>query len=320
MIKNINDILLFLKTTHEYRDINGITKKSLFFLIQEHHSLIQWNVDLDQTFDLCISFNLLYQKDNRVQITEKGLDVLEESDSDFDLNESQLRYLCENCFFNNNNFYKLFDVLKLFHLDRMQGIFVFNTDDYPIPQKLPVELLSQLNIISINENIWKLNRDYVHFLESYENQKSNLTQIQFEQILEEQKRIGSLAENLTMEYEKQRLTNKNLIDESQRITQISLSQANKGYDVKSFSKKTPSLKHNLFIEVKGRKHRLFSFIISSNELHVAKKLGSQYAIYFWNGLGSKNPPTSPTEIITDPYHKLKIRECKNCLQYIISLR
>ncbi len=318
MIKNINDITLFLKNVNEFRSAAGIKKNNLFFLIQEHHPLIQWNVDLEEIYFLCISLNLLTEKDKQIQITDKGLDILDLSDSGFDLNTNQLIYICENCFFNNKKFYELTDFLKLFNFDKKYNTFVFNTCDYPIPQKLPIELLSQLQIIEIKENLWKLNPNYIQFIELEDNEQ-NLTQIQLEKILEEQKRIGLRAEQLTIEFEKQRLAKKNLKNESQHVKQISLIYANKGYDIESFSKKTPLLKPNFFIEVKGRKHRISSFIISSNELRVAKKWGQQYAIYFWNGLNDKNLPTSPSKIIIDPYKTLKIHECKNCLQYLISL-
>ena len=319
MTKNVNDITLFLKTINEFRNTPGIEKNRLFFLIQEQNPLIQWDIELDQIYLLCITLNVLIEKDKRVQITEKGLDLLDLSDSGFDLNDSQLTYICENCFFNNNKFYELKDFLKLFYFEKKYNTFIFNTNNYPVPQKLPIELLSQLQIIEINGNLWKLNPNYIQFIEQEEINKNNLTPQQLEKILEEQKKVGLKAEQLTMEFEIQRLKKMNLKNESQRVKQISLIYVNRGYDIESFSKKSPSFKHDFFIEVKGRKHRLSSFIISSNELRVAKNLGRKYSIYFWNGLGSKNPPTSPSKIIIDPYNTLKIQECENCLHYLISL-
>ena len=142
---------------------------------------------------------------------------------------------------------------------------------------------------------------------------------EIDKLLEEQKRIGFLAEELTIKYEKERLEKKKLFQESKNVQQISQIYANRGYDIESFSKKTTSLKPDLFIEVKGRKHRLMSFIISANELLVAKQLGSQYAIYFWNNLGSNIIPSAPIKIIKDPFKTLNIQECDNCLNYLVSL-
>ena len=64
-----------------------------------------------------------------------------------------------------------------------------------------------------------------------------------------------------------------------------------------------------------------SFIISVNELKIgnliSKKKNEQYLVYFWNNLGSKNPPIVPTKII--PFKDLKIELCKNCLKYLVHL-
>jgi hypothetical protein len=98
-----------------------------------------------------------------------------------------------------------------------------------------------------------------------------------------------------------------------------------GYDVESFLTKNSKLNKlgsgDKHIEVKGRKWKEFSFIISTNELKIgnliSKKKNEQYLVYFWNNLGSKNPPIVPTKII--PFKDLKIELCKNCLKYLVHL-
>ena len=144
-----------------------------------------------------------------------------------------------------------------------------------------------------------------------------MTQKQLEAILAEQKRIGDLAEEFTVVYEKKRLRKKKLNSESKKVQKISTKYVNKGYDVESFSKK--SKEANFFIEVKGRKWDLTSFIISINEIKTAKRLGEKYAIYFWNNVGSKNPPKEPLKIINDPFRKLSFDECKNCLNFLVEI-
>ena len=319
IIKNIHDITLLLKILNEFHDSKGIDQKRLFLLLQDKIRLIQWDFDIETILQLGISLNLINQKNNRISLSQKGLDVVELYDDNFDLNESQLQFISEHCFFNNPSFSELFDFLKLFKFDKKQNTLVLHTDDYPIPNKLPVELLSQLQIVTINPDLWMINPRYVQFIEIIDNKKHPITQNQLEEILDEQKRIGDLAEQLTIKYEKKRLQKKKLFQESNNVQQISQIYANKGYDVESFSKKIPSLKPDLFIEVKGRKRRLTSFIISANELYVAKQLGKQYVIYFWNNLGSATPPSTPTKIIEDPFNTLNIQECDNCLNYLISL-
>ena len=319
MIKNINDIQLFLKILDDFHDSKGISHDNLLSLIQEKIRLTQWNFELEDILQLGISLNLFHQKNDYISLSQKGLDVIELNDGNFDLNELQLEFISENCFFNNPNFSKLFNFLKLFKFDKKQKTLVLNPKYYPIPRKLSTELLTQLNIVNIDSSLWKINPKYIQFIEIIDHKKKSITQNQIDKLLEEQKRIGFLAEELTIKYEKERLEKKKLFQESKNVQQISQIYANRGYDIESFSKKTTSLKPDLFIEVKGRKHRLMSFIISANELLVAKQLGSQYAIYFWNNLGSNIIPSAPIKIIKDPFKTLNIQECDNCLNYLVSL-
>jgi len=120
---------------------------------------------------------------------------------------------------------------------------------------------------------------------------------------------------LTIVYEKKRLKKRKLNSESKNVKKAKY--VNKGYDIESFSKK--GKEPNLFIEVKGRKWDLSSFIISINEIKTAKRLGNQYAIYFWNNLSSKVSPKEPLKIIRNPFKKLSFDECKNCLNYLVEI-
>ena len=181
-----------------------------------------------------------------------------------------------------------------------------------------ISILSQFDVIKKIGSFWVIEPDYLDYIEQIkEGVPKPMTQKQLEAILAEQKRIGDLAEKFTVEYEKKRLRKKKLNSESKKVQKISIKYVNKGYDVESFSKK--SKEANLFIEVKGRKWDLTSFIISINEIKTAKRLGEKYAIYFWNNVGSKNPPKEPLKIINDPFRKLSFDECKNCLNFLVEI-
>ena len=318
MIKNIHDLKLILDTTNDFENSKGINQKYLLATIQDKIKLIQWNVDLEKMLEFGISLNLLKEKNGNITLSNKGLDIIEFNDQGLDLNSYQLEFIVENCFFNNPHFSQLFNFLKIFEFDKVRKKMILDSNHYPIPKKLSTELLIQLEIIYVNSNLWEINSKYNQFIGIEEN-KIPITQEQIDKRLKEQKIIGEKAEEFTMKFEKNRLRKIKLIQESKNVNQISQDFANKGYDIESFSKKTPSLVHNLFIEVKGRSGRNKSFFMSSNEIQTAKQLGKQYAIYFWNNLSGKNIPTSPVEIIPDPYNRLNIQECDNCLNYLISL-
>lgn len=318
MIKNIHDLKLILNTAKDFTVSKGIEQQTLLSTIQDKIKLIQWNVDLEKILELGILLNLVKENNKNITLTDKGLDIIELNDEGLDLNSKQLKFIAENCFFGNPNFSQLVDFLKIFQFDKNIKKLTLNSKHYPIPKKLTTELLIQLKIVSVDSNIWKINSEYNQFIGIYNNRRT-ITQKQIEERLEEQKVIGNLAEKLTIKFEQNRLKKIKLIQESKNVNQISEDFANKGYDIESFSKKTPSLKHNLFIEVKGRKYRVRSFIMSSNEIQTAKQLGKNYVIYFWNNIGGKTTPVKPTEIIQDPVNTLNIQECDNCLNYLISL-
>jgi len=326
MIKNINDLISFLDVLKDYKSKTGIKKKDLFFFRKDTKGIIHLRFNPQEVYEFGISLKLFEEKNDRVILTDYGKDIIDKQDVELDLNSEQINYLTENCFFNNSKFTDIFDFLKLFDYIDENNSFILDSKIIPIPQRIDTHLLQQLGIVKVENERWLIDPKYNQFIEQIkedyeikEDYKNNLNQQQLELILEEQKRLGNLAEDLTVVYEIQRLKKNKLLNESTKVKNISKSHVNKGYDIESFSSKSINLRPNFFIEVKGRKYRHNSFIISANELHIAKKHRRNYAIYFWNKLGSSPPPTEPTKIIIDPYNNLKLKECNGCLNYLVEL-
>ena len=312
MIKNVNDIshffeILKIKSLRK----NGITKKILYPLVRKVIPLSLHASDFDEVYEFGLNLNLYIEQGNRVKLTPKGSSVVDMKHSGIDLTPEQKKYIVDNCIFEN---------IKLQNITRFLKSFVQN--NWPISKTIMFEdeisILSQFDVIKKIGSFWVIEPDYLDYIEQIkEGVPKPMTQKQLEAILAEQKRIGDLAEEFTVEYEKKRLRKKKLNSESKKVQKISTKYVNKGYDVESFSKK--SKEANLFIEVKGRKWDLTSFIISINEIKTAKRLGEKYAIYFWNNVGSKNPPKEPLKIINDPFRKLSFDECKNCLNFLVEI-
>ena len=312
MIKNVNDISPFLeilKTKTLRKD--GITKKILYPFVRKDMPLSLHVSDFDEVYEFGLNLNLYIEQGNRVKLTPKGSSVVDMKHSGIDLTPEQKKYIVDNCIFEN---------IKLQNITRFLKSFVQN--NWPISKTIMFEdeisILSQFGVIKKIGSFWVIESDYLDYVEQIkEGVPKPMTQKQLEAILAEQKRIGDLAEEFTVEYEKKRLRKKKLNSESKKVQKISTKYVNKGYDVESFSKK--SKEANLFIEVKGRKWDLTSFIISINEIKTAKRLGEKYAIYFWNNVGSENPPKEPLKIINDPFRKLSFDECKNCLNFLVEI-
>ena len=147
--------------------------------------------------------------------------------------------------------------------------YILNSNIFPIPKKLDTHFLQQLGIVNVLENMWIIEKKFNQYVELLKNetrllknQKKTLSQQQLDNILHEQKRIGNFAEELTVKFEINRFKKMKLIEESKNVKQISKSNVNKGYDIDSFLSNNNNLKPNFFIEVKGRKYRFNSFIIS----------------------------------------------------------
>ena len=312
MIKNINDISPFLEIlkTKTLRK-NGITKKILYPFVRKVMPLGLHVSDFDEVYEFGLNLNLYIEKGNKVKLTPKGSSVVDMKRSGIDLTPEQKKYIIDNCIFEN---------IKLQNITRFLKRFLQNK--WPISKTKMFEdeisILSQFGVIKKIGSFWVIESDYLDYVEQIKEGISKpMTQKQLEAILAEQKRIGDLAEGFTVEYEKKRLRKKKLNSESKKVQKISTKYVNKGYDVESFSKKGKEA--NFFIEVKGRKWDLTSFIISINEIKTAKRLGEKYAIYFWNNVGSENPPKEPLKIINDPFRKLSFDECKNCLNFLVEI-
>ena len=310
MIKNVNDISPFLeilKTKTLRKD--GITKKILYPFVRKVMPLSLHVSDFDEVYEFGLNLNLYIEQGNRVKLTPKGSSVVDMKHSGIDLTPEQKKYIVDNCIFENIKFQNITRFLKSFSQDKCSWSRMFEDE---------ISILSQFGVIKKIGSFWVIESDYLDYVEQIkEGVPKPMTQKQLEAILAEQKRIGDLAEGFTVEYEKKRLRKKKLNSESKKVQKISTKYVNKGYDVESFSKK--SKEANLFIEVKGRKWDLTSFIISINEIKTAKRLGEKYAIYFWNNVGSKNPPKEPLKIINDPFRKLSFDECKNCLNFLVEI-
>lgn len=323
MIKNINDLNIFLEYIHDFPG-HKIAKVYLFSVIHDKYPFINWDIQPKEILEVGLRLGI-FRKDGRyIKLTQHGKTMYMLKGNSIDLNIKQASYLLENCIFTNKHFAHLSKFLNLFVYDQNLKRLTYSMTDYAAPAK-DIEILIEMRVIHKISNIWIINQEYVELIDIIrseinptEKSKRAITQKQLELFLNEQHEIGERAEELTMEYEEKRLRLQKLLKQVARIKRVSLTDVAAGYDIESFTGKQDTLKPDLFIEVKSRKHYRRSFILSANELETAKKLARKFAIYFWNGLGYGDPD-KPAEIILDPANTLKISTCENCLSYIIHL-
>ena len=317
MISNINDISYFLEALSRFRTKNGIRKKILYPFIKIPSSLLIYPFNHDEIFKFCLDLNLLQERNRTVRLTHHGSNLVDMKGVGIDLTNEQITYIVQNCIFDNEKFSSMKNLFTSFIFYEKFGTYVIS-DEKTIRYRNIIAILSQFNVVHKRSQLWLVNKNYVEYIEQIKHGiPKPLTQKQLDVIILEQKRIGELAEELTVQYEIQRLKQQKLFVESKHVKKISNEYVNKGYDIESFSGK--SKESDLFIEVKGRKYNTSSFIISINEIKTAEVLGNRYAIYFWNGLGSTKQPEKPFKIIHNPFKKLSFNKCKNCITFLIEV-
>lgn len=323
MFLKISDVIYILDFFSDFKEIE---KKILLIQLSKlrFNRQINWN----RIYELGLHLNLIKENNGQVKITSSGNLFYSMYDGQ-NLNNSQKFFIFKNGIFKNKFFTKINSFLNLFSLNEFYIFELYKTENKFEKNKLNLEdqlILYELNIITNYDDKFSVNEPFSEILfQSAFFGKDTLTQSELDQILKEQREIGDLAEKLSLKYEKNEFIKKKWNYQAQNVRIIGKKNVKAGYDIESFLTKNSKLNSNMFsdkhIEVKGRKYGDFSFMISVNELKVGKilseKKNESYLIYFWNNLGSKNLPTSPTKILS--FKDLKVKTCENCLNYLVNV-
>jgi len=309
--------------------LNSETLEKKILILNLNQMRIAQHVDWNKTYELGIHLQFLKEIKDNVKITTNGKIFFSMYRGDSDLSKEQKSFVFNKGVLKNKYFAIINSFLQLFTLNENQILELYKTEEKFHKIKLNLNdklILNELDIISIHSDTYTTNKNYSEkIIQTTLFNSKELTQTEFDQILDEQKRIGNLAEELSLKYEKGQFKKKKWTYQEEHVKIVGKKNVKLGYDIESFLTKNSRLNHMRFgdkhIEVKGRKYNEFSFIISANELKIGKLLSErkneEYFIYFWNNLVSKDLPTSPTKII--PFKKLNVKLCKNCLNYLVYL-
>src|SRR6266704_6802309 len=111
-----------------------------------------------------------------------------------------------------------------------------------------------------------------------------------EVLAEQRKAIGDTAEELSFEYEKQRLVREGYPRLAMRVRWVAKESAAYGFDILSFcgSSRSPGFPERRFaIEVKGQtvtSQNQFTLFLTSHEWRTALALGDQYVFHLWDAI------------------------------------
>mgnify|MGYP001347714088 CR=1 FL=1 len=315
----------------EILDDEGFTTKNFLILMNERHISIE-------AYEMAKKMGLIEIKNKNTVISDLG-SIFQSirTKNTKDLNKSQNQFIFENCLFQNKELEKFERFLISFEEDgdHVYKLFEDEIEEQNIGDENIIRFLEELTVLEwkVVEKRFEITKDFVKILTKYKllepeskignsfernKQNKNKTLKELELSLEERKKIGKLGEELALDYERSQLKEKGwtnrLYDfniKNNKKNLVANQNLEVGYDISSYKTKT-SDRVDKYIEVKSRKEKKKSFIISHHEILAAQKyskIKESYFIYFYYNLG-KEKPKKPTRII--PFEKLKIDICNKC--------
>ena len=319
MLTNLREINRVLLSTYELSTENGAPIVNVKTLCSD--IALEGRIGNHQeTIDFCITVGLLRRKKTRIIISELGEQFLfHNKGKKFSLNDKQKNILSTNCFLKGKLAKTVKPILEQFMPDYVKKTFVWSNE---YGNKLEAEndilnLLLQSEILFKSQDIYLVNPQYAHLVSSFK-ASHKMTSGELEERLADRNEIGKIAEKIVVDYEGKRLLINHCILESEQVEDISSIDVSAGYDVMSFDSK--SFDHDRFIEVKGSRGTEISFIMSKNELDVARKLGKHYWLYFVGGvdIDTKTSSMEP-QIFQDPTNTILSDEKfdQNCLKVLV---
>jgi hypothetical protein len=254
----------------------------------------------DQTENFCLKLNLVIKNNDEIKLTKFGIQILELFERDVYLANKKI---VEQCFETQDIKKNIQNALEKFYFSNGKKWFpkwdVVNL--FEDAQILPI--LYQTGFLQKNDLTVIVNPEFKKLISLKYKKKIPLEQL--EKNLEHQKKIGDIAEEFVLNFEKNRLKNLGFEEESNKIRQISIDFSNAGYDIESFNGKTKDGVPDRFIEVKGTTKKEFSFYWSMNEINTAKELSSNYWIYHVSEVDVQNKTSSnDPKMINNPYENI----------------
>ena len=291
-----------------------------------------------EIYPVAVDLGLIKEEGKWTKLTEKGqtFESMIEDSSTFTI--AQKRFLLKNCILRNiPEFSTINQFLINTELNGPEGFEIFYEDSNLLEQfsKRDLGVISELGLRKNDNNAKKyvIPEDFADIVDDYkEGNDDEMSEPDFDKIHQEQKDVGERAEQLAVCYEREFLSDHGTSEQVKKFNELNspnniIAKRNirAGYDVESFRNKRSDIKKpDKNIEVKGRKAKTKSFIISSNEIkkglkHSKQKNKEHWVYFYWDieHRKGKDPDFKPTAKI--PFEELKIKQCKNCLKYLVKV-
>ena len=256
--------------------------------------------DHKMTIDFAETMGLLSTTPDRMVITAIGKDFMAlNPERTYELTNDQKRMLIRSQYLSGINRLGTLQLLKSFTKNFGASTFQWSKVDGPPlvgDQRLIAHLL-QLGVLQQRKSILEVNTKYVDSVAILLAEGRGWSPKDIEELYAEKKKIGEIAEELMLKYEKERLKHAGGNVECLCINHVSKLRPDAGYDLESFdAKASAGMVHDRFIEVKGAKGTSV-FYMSENEIKVAKNFKDKYWVYFLGGINTKTRTAKHTPLL-----------------------
>ena len=263
----------------------------------------------DNPFDIilffCKELNIIQEQDSRLIITSVGHEIINfmplvNDSRQIDPNDEQKEFLID--LFPKTEFKKklkqISDSVKKDYTKK-PTVFYFNKNQFHSYGDELVFLLELEFLIEKNSR-YEISKKYNSIF------MSCITNFSKEELIELQKaqdKVGKRGEELSIEWEKNRLKDAGREDLAMLVSDVS-DDLTLGYDIASFNETNEDYKYDRRIEAKGSSTEK-RFFWSEGEVKAAEEFGENFWIYFWFDVWSEKPILTQ---IQNPFKKIRENE------------
>ena len=222
-MKLFNEINWGLQEVAKYKFKYGLHIRKPYLGKILSNSLIYSNNDI--IFNM-VKYKFILIQDGEVILTDSGKEMVNYANDRYELSDKQKGLAIKLYLEANNQLAK-------------KWLGKFSNEEKCIERR-EIELslqqftedMIQLEIARQDDDIVYLNKNYYILIDLYASK--GMTEEELLIILENNKRLGELAEQIAFEYEKKRLAKVGNSELAQKVQLISKSEVNAGYDIRSF--------------------------------------------------------------------------------------
>ena len=277
---NINKLIFAIRSLTD--DSSSCRKRAVVDLCQSI-SFYGSHTDYEYLIRLAEYARLISFQSGLLKLTKQGAEFADlNKERTFELTNLQRRYIVCNLLFNGPWKKETTGYFSLFSPN--YKLVTYELSDYP--SNIPVRYsslnhtLKTTGVLFVDGQKLYVTPNYVSLVRGLLNDESINAIDKLDASLEFRKKLGNLAENLVVNFEKTRLLDVSRSAESELVTKISDLQPNAGYDINSFDGEQPEIEYSRFIEVKASEGKDFRIHLTMNQKATAENLGDRYWIYF----------------------------------------